>query len=93
MLTSDDDGQSFGLSVPLDASAEVNGLLVNATIEAVDLRQKLLDIELRFSTGHLLQVIPVSSGYEAWTVSKGNLQYIAVGGGELAVSSNGSSND
>jgi Family of unknown function (DUF6188) len=84
-FTSADDGHQFGLPAPVDAVAEVNGRLAGATVEAVELRQGLLDLELRFSTGHLLQIIPESSGYEAWNVCSGNSQFIAVGGGDLAV--------
>jgi hypothetical protein len=68
----------------VDAAAEVNGRLGGASLVAVELRQGLLDLEVRFSTGYSLQIIPDSSGYEAWDVSRGNRQYIAVGGGELA---------
>ena len=84
-FTSQDDGQQFGLPTPVDAAAEVNGRLAGATVEAVELRQGLLDLELRFSTGHLLQIIPDSAGYEAWNVCSGNRQFIAVGGGDLSV--------
>jgi hypothetical protein len=84
-FTSNDDGQQFGLPTPVDAAAEVNGRLAGAAVEAVELRPGLLDLDLRFSTGHTLQIIPNSSGYEAWTASSGDRQFIAVGGGELAI--------
>jgi hypothetical protein len=84
-FASQDEGQQFGLPAPVDAAAEVNGRLAGAVVEAVELRLGLLDLELRFSTGHLLQIIPDSSGYEAWNVCSGNRQFIAVGGGDLAV--------
>ena len=54
-------------------------------MEAVDLREGLLDLHLRFSTGHIFQVIPDSSGYEAWNLLSETSQSIAVGGGELAI--------
>ena len=85
-FTSEDEGQQFGLPAPVDPAAEVNDRLSGAVVEAVELRQGLLDLELRFSTGHLLQIIPDSSGYEAWNVCSGNRQFIAIGGGELAIS-------
>ena len=81
----DDDGQQFGLSEPVNAAAEVNVRLAGAAVEEVDLRQGLLDLVLRFSSGHLLEIIPTSSGYEAWNVMFGSRQFIAVGGGELGV--------
>jgi hypothetical protein len=84
-FTSEDDGQQFGLPAPVDAAAEITARLAGAAVEAVELREGLLDLELRFSTGHSFQIIPDSSGYEAWNVCIGNEQFIAVGGGELAI--------
>jgi Family of unknown function (DUF6188) len=84
-FTSEDDRQQFGLPAPVDAASEVNKRLAGASVEAVELRQGLLDLELRFSTGRSLQIIPDSSGYEAWNVCSGTRQFIAVGGGELAI--------
>ncbi len=84
-FTSEDDGQQFGLRTPVDAAAELNGRIANATVEAVVLREHTLDLELRFGTGHVVQVIPDSSGYEAWIARDRDKQFIAVGGGELAI--------
>lgn len=84
-FTSDDDGQQFGLPAPVDAEAEVNSRLAQVSVEAVELRQGTLDLELTFSTGHVLQIIPDSSGYEAWNLFRRNRQFVAVGGGDLAV--------
>lgn len=84
-FTSADDGHQFGLPAPVDAAAEVNARLAGAAVEAVELRAGLLDLELRFDTGHWLQIIPDSSGYEAWHLGIGNRVFIAVGGGELAI--------
>lgn len=83
--TSEDDGQQFGLPAPVDAAAEVNRHLTGAVITDVRLQQGLLDLELCFSTGHVLQIIPDSAGYESWNVSGRNREYIAVGGGDLIV--------
>src|SRR5688572_29166505 len=84
-FTSEDEGQQFGLPAPVDAAAELNRRVANATVEAVVLREHTLDLELRFDTGHVLQVIPNSSGYESWIAHDRDKQFIAVGGGELAV--------
>jgi hypothetical protein len=54
-------------------------------IEAVQLREGLLDLELHFSSGLMLQIIPDSSGYESWELSSSDRQFIAVGGGELVI--------
>ncbi len=84
-VTSQDEGQRFGLPAPVDAAAEVNRRLLDASVKVAKLRPGILDLELQFSTGHVLQIIPDSSGYEAWNLSSGNKQFIAVGGGELVV--------
>ena len=88
-FTGQDDGQQFGLPAPVDAAGEVSRRLGRASVEAVELRKGTLDLDLRFNTGHVLQVIPDSSGYESWTLSNESSQFIAVGGGELAVFSSG----
>jgi hypothetical protein len=59
--------------------------VAEAVVEAVDVRQGLLDLTVHFSTGHSLQIVPNSSGFEAWNLSNGHKQFIAVGGGELAL--------
>jgi len=84
-VTSQDDGQQFGLPSPVDAAGEVNHRLAQASVKAVDLREGLLDLDLRFSTGHIFQVIPNSSGYEAWNLLSETSQSIAIGGGELTI--------
>ena len=84
-FTSQDDGHQFGLPAPVDVVAEVNCRLAGASVEAAKLRKGFLDVELRFSTGHVLQIIPDSAGYEAWHLCKGRKEYIAVGGGDLVI--------
>src|SRR5271166_2325021 len=74
-FTSEDNGQQFGLPAPVDAATEVNRRLAGGVVEAVELRPGLLDLELRFSTGYALQILPDSSGYEAWNVCSGNKQF------------------
>jgi hypothetical protein len=84
-FTSEDEGQQFGLPVLVDAAAELNRRVANATVEAVVLREHTLDLELRFDTGHVLQIIPDSSGYESWIAYDRGKQFIAVGGGRLTI--------
>ena len=86
--TSLDDGQQYGLPAPVDAAKEVNMRLASAVVVAVDLREGRLDLYLTFNTGHVLEIIPDSSGYEAWNLQDLDQQFIAVGGGDLAVLSN-----
>ncbi len=84
-LTSEDDGHQFGLPSPVDAVLEVNQRLVGASCRSVTLHEGTLDLEIGFDTGHVLQLIPNSAGYEAWAVYEPSRQFIAVGGGELAI--------
>lgn len=82
-FTSSDEGQKFGLPAPIDVAREVNDRIRGAHIVSADLRSNTLDLSLDFSTSHVLEVIPDSSGYEAWQIGHNNLQLIAVGGGDL----------
>ncbi|MFO0828723.1 MAG: hypothetical protein U0572_11330 [Phycisphaerales bacterium] len=83
-LTSEDHGQQFGLPAPIDAAAKFNGLVSGALVTKVSLQSGTLDLEIRFGTGHVLQILPDSSGYESWIARNPPLEFIAVGGGELA---------
>ncbi len=84
-FTSEDDGHQFGLPKPVDAAAELSRRIANAMVETVVLRDNTLDLELRFDTGHILQIIPDSSGYESWIAYDHDKEFIAVGGGELVI--------
>ena len=84
-VTGKDDGQQFGLPAPVDVAAEVNRRLGGAVVERVELREGTLDLELRFGGGRVLQLIPDSAGYEAWTAYDRSKRYLARGGGELAI--------
>ena len=53
-------------------------------VVGVELRRESLDLEFHFNTGHVLQIIPNSSGYEAWHLAIGAQEFIAIGGGKLA---------
>lgn len=87
-ITSRDEGQQFGLPAPVDPNTAANTLLSDATIAAVELKAGTLDLRIHFSTGHALELIPDSSGYEAWNISRENQQFIATGGGELVTFGN-----
>jgi hypothetical protein len=87
-FTSSDDGQKFGLPAPVDAASEVNDRIRGAHVKSIDLQSNTLDLVIVFSTSHVLEVIPDSSGYEAWQICHHNLQLIAVGGGDLKIFGN-----
>ena len=84
-LTSSDDGHQFGLPAPVDAERLLNELLAGSQVRNVDLRNGTLDLRLTFDNDRNVEIIPDSSGYEAWTLQRLEQQYIAVGGGTLSV--------
>ena len=88
-VTSEDDGHRYGLPASIDAADEAGKRLANATVESAMVYEGTLDLELRFASGHILQVLPTSSGYEAWQVDCGRKRFTAIGGGELAVFDDG----
>lgn len=84
VLTSDDHAQKFGLPAPLDAVAEALRLIGTQTVAECTLRVNTLDLVLCFSRGHRLEILPTSSGYEAWQITVRGQHIVAVGGGKLA---------
>ena len=84
-LTSSDDGHQFGLPAPVDAERLLNEMLAGSRVLAVNLQDGTLDLQLKFDNGRSVEIIPDSSGYEAWTLQRLEQQYIAVGGGTLSV--------
>lgn len=81
--TSEDHGQQFGLPAPIDAAAQVNRHIGGQFVANVELRAGTLDLELHLECDWMLQIIPDSSGYEAWSVRCPIGWFIAVGSGEL----------
>lgn len=84
-LTSEDDGHQFGLPAPVDAMAILNRRFSGLKIERVEVQKGTLDLSVHFSGGLTLQLVPTSSGYEAWHVFTPTNQFIAVGGEEIFV--------
>ena len=84
-VSADDDGQQFGLPAPIDAAQVVTDLLAGCRARAVGVRSGVLDLVIDFDGNHTLEVLPVSSGYEAWQIDRpsDHSSVIAVGGGEL----------
>lgn len=78
LLTSEDDGQQYGLPKPIDAQARVRELLRDRIVSKVNVDQASADFSIHFDNGTILQIVNLSSGYEAWTLeSKGD--YLMVG--------------
>ncbi len=84
-LSSNDHGQTFGLPSPVDAANSFNTKLRGRTIAAVELTEGTLDLTFTLDGSMILQIIPDSSGYEAWTACTPIANVVALGGGELTV--------
>lgn len=88
--TSEDHGHKFGLPQPVDSAEEVNKRFAGTSITATELHRGTLDLHISFDNGQITQIIPNSAGYEAWQVLDGSREFIAVGGGDLAIVGAGS---
>ena len=83
-LTSDDHGHKFGLPAPIDAVARSTDAFSGRRVTAVQLREFTADLLIDFTDDLRLEVIPTSSGYEAWQLrDPSGTSFIAVGGGEV----------
>jgi hypothetical protein len=69
LLTSGDDGQQYGLPKPTDAQTRVRELLENRLVVKVKVDQASADLTIYFDEGTVLQIVNLSSGYEAWTLN------------------------
>lgn len=71
LVTSEDDGQQFGLPQPVNAVDELMKRVGGKRVTQVDINGATSDLTVCFAGGHLLQVVTTSSGYEAWDVHLG----------------------
>jgi hypothetical protein len=84
-LSSEDHLQTYGLPAPIDAVTEVRDLLLSGIINDVSLTAGTLDLSLTFSSGLVLQLIPLFRGYECWQISRpGHLHFIGMPGGGVS---------
>jgi hypothetical protein len=78
LLTSEDDGQQYGLPEPVEAVARIRELLESRVVSKVEVDQASADFNIYFDNETVLQIVNLSSGYEAWTLdSEGD--FIMVG--------------
>jgi Family of unknown function (DUF6188) len=83
-MTSEDDGHQFGLPAPKNAVDIVTARIADHTILKVEVRDEILDLRVHFDGGCVLEVIPDSTGYEAWNLQQQpGQEWIALGGGDL----------
>ena len=92
-LTKEDDGQMFGLKLPVDAEVRANELLGGAKVSAVQIHDFTSDLNIQFDNGMRFEVFPMSAGYEGWSAfysfKSKRWQIVVLGGGEFAVVQDG----
>ena len=81
LLTSEEYGQQYGLPKPVDAQAMIRELLENCVAAKVVVNQASADFTIHFGNGTILQIVNLSSGYEAWTLtSEGDFMMVGRNG-------------
>jgi hypothetical protein len=85
-VTSEDDGQKFGLPAPVDATAIVREALTGKVVAKAEIHENTGDLVLTFADGTELQLLQMSGGYESWHLYVKGQEIICTGGGSLALS-------
>lgn len=87
VLTSEDDGQKFGLPGPIDAAETATETLSGAKATDLHIDRRTGDLKLSFGPDLILDVWTSSSGYENWrarfTTDGDEVTLIGGGGGAL----------
>ena len=80
VLTSQDDGQQFGVNTTIDAASELMAKLAGQRVADVSVDRVTSDLTISFSDGLRLQVLSTSSGFEAWDLSAEGIEIIGRNG-------------
>lgn len=87
-FASEDDGQLFGRTTPVDGEAEARQLFEGKTITAATLDRETADLTLHLGAATRIDVFNNFLGYEGWqasyVVADKRWSLIAMGGGEVA---------
>jgi hypothetical protein len=86
-FSGEDDGQKFGHPVTVDGAARTRDLLAKRTIQEITIRPDTSDLFIRFDGGVSLEIMNMSSGYEAWLFVTPLFEVMAQGGGQLTICS------
>lgn len=88
-LANIDDGQLFGLKVPVDGPAKAKELVAGKKVVSVQVAPISSDLTVSFERETILELFNHSSGYEGWQATaqnaSGSYLVIAMGGGRLAI--------
>lgn len=86
-VTSEDDGQNFGLKTPIDAAAQLKAKVGDKLVSDVRIDRVTSDLTLHFGQHLRLEVVSTSSGYEAWSLHSKGVQIIGRNGDTVIFSS------
>lgn len=86
-VTSEDDGQKFGLKTPVNAAELLKAKIGEQRISAVRVDDATSDITFHFGPILRLEVISTSSGYEAWSLHVKEVHIIGRNGDRVFFSS------
>jgi hypothetical protein len=79
-VTSEDDGQKFGLSTPIDAAAHLREMIGDKPISDVRIDSVTSDLTIHFGQHLRLEVVSTSSVYEAWSLHAKDVHIIGRNG-------------
>jgi hypothetical protein len=82
-VSSEDEGQTFGLAQPVDAAESVLGCVGAAPIKSLHAEPLTGDLHVEFANGMRLELLQLSSGHESWRLLAGGKEVVCLGGGSL----------
>ena len=81
--SSEDHGQRFGLPADFDALERVRAQLLGKCVTAASITPRTGDLRVAFEDGHELQLLQLSSGYEAWRLTGVGGNVYCLGSGKI----------
>lgn len=83
VVSSEDDGQQFGLPQPVNAAEQVRQAVGSSKVSQAIVNAQTGDLRIEFANGRWLEILQMSSGYEAWRAHTAMGEAICMGGGQL----------
>jgi hypothetical protein len=84
-VTSEDDGELFGLKEPVNAASRVLDATREAKVTDCRVADRTADLQLDFEGNCRLEFLTMSSGYESWRTENVSESVFCTGGGNLAI--------
>lgn len=76
--------QQFGLPEPIDLVKEITNKLLTTHLLRIEVKEDTGDLKLSLSNDYALEVFITSSGYESYSFSINDKEYIGMGAGEIS---------